>query len=98
MSRRSFMPPTGSSSGAEHALEDRVDMLGVVAEVEHGLERLGWHFRGDFRIALELGQEVLAFLPRLHRVTLHETVAVLAADTGLGQREKHALGIVQAAE
>ena len=39
--------------------------------------------RGHFGIGQKLGFEIGTFLPDLHRVALHEAVAVLAADTDL---------------
>ena len=84
--------------GAEDALENRVDVRGVIVEVEHGFELGGRHLGRHVLVGLELGEEVLALFPRLHGVALDERIGVLAADAGLRQRQQHALGIVQAAE
>ena len=83
--------------GAEDPGEDRVDMLGVIAEVEFfadfGFRQGGAHFA----VAQKFFEEVLALFPDLHGVALHEAIGILARQAGLGERQKHALRMHEAA-
>ena len=49
------------------------------------------NLRDNYSGLQKLGFEIGPVFPHFHRVALHQTVAVLAADTRLGQRQKHAL-------
>src|SRR3546814_18020889 len=62
--------------------------LGVVAGVEAGGELVVGDLAGNLRVGLQELQEVAFAAPDFHRVALHEAVGVLAADTGLGQRQQ----------
>jgi hypothetical protein len=88
----------GTTGVTEHPLEDRVDVLGVVAEVEFLLD-LGRGKRPSLRHrrAVPRGNPCLRF-PDLHGVALDQPVGVLPADARLGQRQQHALRMHQAAE
>src|SRR5512143_3361810 len=83
--------PYVRSALPEHAPEDRVDVLEVIAEVELLLEL------GVAEIFLHLGvllqelQEVAFAAPDRHGVALHEPVGILAARALLRQRQQHAL-------
>src|ERR1700730_18516748 len=83
---------------AEHALENRVDVLEVITEVE----LLG--YLGDGEIFLPLGVllqqrlEIALAAPHRHRVALHELVGVLAAAAFLRQRNQKPLRMNEAAE
>ena len=70
---------------AEDPLENRVDVLQVIAEVE---ERRRAPFSAiapvTFRVLLEQAQEVAVALPRLHGVALDDGIGVLAADMPSG--------------
>src|SRR5260221_4646798 len=87
-----------NSAFAEHALEDRVDVLEVIAEVE----LLG--YLGVAEILLHLGVlfqqrlEVAFAAPYRHGVALHEFIGVLAATAFLRQRHQQALRMNEAAE
>src|SRR5438309_11792624 len=76
-----------SALGAEHPLEDRVDMAEVIAEVEALLELVGRQQRRHLGVRLEQVEErdAAVRLPDLHRVALDQAVRVLAAGAGLGQ-------------
>src|SRR6266540_861101 len=73
------------------ALEDRVDVARVVAEIEQGVERSGVEPTGELGIgAHELG-EVELLLPGAHRVSLDEPVGLLSGEPGIDEREQQAL-------
>src|SRR5438105_9794064 len=82
----------------EHPLEDRIDVLEVIAEVELLLDL------GIAKILLHLGvllqelEEIAFAAPDRHGVALHQLVGVLAARAPLGQRQQNALRVQQAAE
>ncbi|MNL34943.1 hypothetical protein D3C87_1569410 [compost metagenome] len=75
-------------------------MLEVIGVVEHGVDLriTESHLRVFLEISRKLAGTVAAHFPDLHGVALHGGIAVLAAIAGLGQRQQHALRIVQAAE
>src|SRR3546814_16327366 len=79
------------SGFAEDAPEDRIDMLGVVAEVEF----LANLFFGEGPAHLIIGKkffkEILALLPYLHGLSLNQTLGVLTASPCLGERQKDTL-------
>src|ERR1700682_2075095 len=83
--------PLAASALAEHALEDGIDVLELVAEVE----LLG--YLGVAEILLHIGVlfqerlEVTFAAPYRHGVALHEFVGVLAAGAFLRQRHQKAL-------
>jgi len=52
---------------AEHALENRIHMLGVIPKVEQLLQSHIVQPRGDIGITFQLGQKVCALFPDLHR-------------------------------
>ena len=87
-----------TTSPAEDAAEDRVDVGEVVVEVEQGLELRGLERLGDVGIGLQERQELALAFPYRHGVALHEAVGVLARDALLGEGEQHALGVDEAAE
>src|SRR5436309_11349868 len=90
--------PLPESALAEHAFEDGVDVLEMMAEVE----LLG--YLGAAEIFLHLGVlfqqrlEVAFAAPYRHGVALHELVGVLAATAFLRQRDQQALRMNEAAE
>src|SRR5688572_4984837 len=80
-----------ASSRSKHPLEDRVDVLEVIAEIEILLDLLGAHFSGHARIGLQEGEEIAFAAPDLHRALLHDPVGVLARQAFLCQRDQHPL-------
>src|SRR5438445_11168171 len=82
----------------EHALEDRVDMLEVVAEVELLLDLGVGEIFLHFSVLLQELEEVAFAAPDWHGVALHELVGVLAVRALLRQRQQHALRMHEAAE
>ncbi len=86
------------SGRAEDALEDRVDVGGVVAEVEKGGEFRGREGFRHVRVGLQELQEIATLAPHAHGIALHEAIAVLARDALVGERDQHALGVHEAAE
>src|SRR5215207_6567694 len=95
---RRLSPPYKLLCLAEHALEDRVDVLEVIAEVEVLLDLGGLQLGADGWIALQEREEIALALPDLHGVRLHRFVGVLARHAGLGQRDQHPLRMHQPAE
>src|SRR5215211_637082 len=83
---------------SEHPLEDRVHFPEVVIEVEQAFELLCANMRRNLAIVFEqIEQRELAVrFPHLHRIALDERVGILAAETGLRQREQDALRMDQA--
>src|SRR3954465_7587900 len=80
--------PMDGSAGPEHALEDGIDVLEVIAEVE---------LFGDFRVVeilLHIGVffqqalEIAFAAPHRHGAALYEFVGVLAASAFLRQRDQ----------
>jgi energy-coupling factor transport system permease protein len=61
----------------EHPVEDRIDMLEMVAEVEQCFELRPVEMGGDFGVRLERRQEAGRALPCLHGVALDEPIGVL---------------------
>src|SRR6266849_3114629 len=90
--------PLPASAFAEHALEDGVDVLEVIAEVELlgylGLAEIFPHLS----VFLQQRLEVAFAAPHRHGVALHELVGVLAASAFLRQRDQQALRMNEAAE
>src|SRR5438270_6367805 len=84
---------------AEHPVEDRVDVLEMIAEVEQLFELLARQPLRHLWVGLEqLEQRQLAVrFPHLHRVALDERIGVFAAEARLGQRQKHPLRVDEAA-
>src|SRR5260370_3974962 len=86
------------SAFAEHALEDRINVLEMIAQVE----LLGYLAIGE--IFLHLGVffqkllEIAFATPHRHRVALHELVGVLAAGALLLQRHHEPRRLNEAAE
>src|SRR3978361_58384 len=82
---------------AEHAPEDRVDMLEMITEVELlfdlAIAEVFLH-RG---FILQQGLKVALAAPYRHRVALHELVGVLAAGALLRQRDQKPLRMDPAA-
>src|SRR6187401_1138063 len=76
---------------AEHALEDRVDVLGVVAHVEQRHELVVRQELPDLLVGAAQRQERGIAAPRLHGIALDGGVGVLATHALLGQRQQHAL-------
>src|SRR5690242_3544204 len=68
--------------------ENGVDMTRVRAEVEDVVEV---DARRDLVVAAHELAEVELFVPRAHRVALHEAIGVVARETGLDEREEDAL-------
>src|SRR4051812_45347245 len=68
--------------------EHRVDVARVRAEVESGIEV---DARCDLVVAPDKLAKVELFVPRAHRVALHEPVRVVPGETGLDECEQHAL-------
>src|SRR5204863_6335868 len=99
--RRMASAIRGSSSltsTAEHPREDRVDVLGVMGEVELGLEFGFAELIGNLRIRFEQSEEVALAAPHWHGIALHRRVGILAAHSPLGQGEHHPLRMNEAAE
>src|SRR4051795_7120942 len=88
----------GRSALAEHALEDRVDVLEMIAEVELLLDLGVGEILLHFSVVLQELEEVAFAAPDRHGVALHELVGVLAACALLRQRQQHALRMHEAAE
>ena len=76
----------------------RINVLGVVGEVEAGVDLAGCQHRGYFGVGQKFGQEIGAFLPDPHGAALHQAVSVFAGDAVLGERQQHALRMNKAAE
>src|SRR6266481_7233551 len=95
---RDMRDPLPTSAFAEHAFEDGIDVLEVIAEVE----LLG--YLGVAEILLHLGVlfqqrlEIAFAAPYRHGVALHEFVGVLAAGAFLRQRDQKPLRMYEAAE
>src|SRR5271165_413126 len=87
MLRRSLI---GWSSPAlpKHPPEDLVHIPQRTVQIEGALQRFSLYLRGDFRIAHDQLAEIQVFLPRLHRVRLHQPVSVFAQHAGLDQVEQ----------
>src|SRR3546814_6078720 len=68
--------------GPEHPVEDRVDMLHMIAEVEKFPKLIRRQPRGDVGIGLEQFEqrELAVRFPHLHRVALDERIAVLRSE------------------
>src|SRR4051812_10390324 len=83
---------------SEHALEDRVDVFEVIAEVELlvdlGIGEVFLHLG----VLLQERIEVAFAAPDRHRVALDQLVGIFAARALLRQRDQGALGVDQAAE
>src|SRR5258708_26349134 len=88
---RDMRDPLTTSAFGEHAFEDGIDVLEVIAEVE----LLG--YLGVAEILLHLGVlfqqrlEIAFAAPYRHGVALHEFVGVLAAGAFLRQRDQNPL-------
>ena len=80
---------------AKDTSKDRVDLLQMIAQVEHRLE-FGWR-QGpqDIRIGFEKLQKIAFAIPGAHGISLHQPIAVFARQTRLGQRQQHALAVHQ---
>src|SRR6478609_10080849 len=94
-------PPVSTdarSALAEHALEDRVDVLEVIAEVELLLDLGVGEILLHLSVLLQELQEVAFAAPDRHGIALHELVGVLAACALLCQRQQNALRMHQAAQ
>src|SRR5687767_2198775 len=84
--------------GAEHALEDFVDVLGMIGKVEEAIDVLIPEERLDLRVFLEqLGEASLA-LPHRHGIALDGLIGLLSRQALLGESQKDALGMNEAAE
>src|SRR5207302_8918345 len=86
---RAMREPLAPSAFPEHAFEDGVDVLEVIAEVELlgylGVAEILLHLSVLFQQRLKV-----AFSPpNRHRVALHELVGVLAAGAFLRQRHQN---------
>src|SRR5436305_8887886 len=68
--------------------EHRVDVARVCTEIENGIE-VGP--RCDLVVAADELAKVELFVPRAHRVALHEPVRVVPGETGLDECEQHTL-------
>lgn len=82
---------------AEHAGENRIDVAGVVAEVEQGRDLRRRQVLADLGIGVQQVEELAAAVPCLHGVALHRAIGVLAAGALLGQGQQHALRVDDAA-
>src|ERR1700681_1954048 len=86
-----------ASAFAEHALEDRIDVLEVIAEVElagyFGVAEILLHSG----VLLQQRLEVASAAPHRHGVAWHEPVGVLAAGALLRQRHQMPLRVDEAA-
>ena len=80
-----------TSNLAKNPLEDRVDMLGMVAEIEL-LADLGFgERRSHFFVGKQFFKEISALFPHFHRISLDQRIALLAAETCLRKRQQNAL-------
>src|SRR6267142_6812680 len=90
--------PLPTSAFAEHAFEDGIDVLEVIAEVELlgylGVAEILLYFSVLFQQRLEIAFAA----PYRHGVALHELVGVLAAGAFLCQRDQHPRCVTEAAE
>src|SRR3954453_17651056 len=84
-------PTTDRALSLEHALEDRVDVLEVEAEVEVLLDLGIAEMFGHVLVGLEQREEIAFAAPDRHRVALNQPVGVLARGALLRQRQHHAL-------
>ena len=75
----------------KHPREDRVDVFGVVAEIEFLFDLFLGQSGGDVGVGEEFCLEVGAVFPDFERVALDVGIGVFAADTGLGEGEQDAL-------
>src|SRR5580765_7608386 len=86
---RGMREPLPTSALAEHALEDGIDVLEVIAEVELlgylGVAEILLYFSVLFQQRLEIAFAA----PYRHGVALHELVGILAARTFLRQRDQN---------
>src|SRR6266511_6316605 len=71
--RNTALSLTWASVPPEHAAEDGVHVLHVVAKVEQRLQRSGVEMACDLRIGPEKIGEAAPTVPHRHRVPLHET-------------------------
>src|ERR1700734_546689 len=77
------------SLSGEHPLENRVNLLQVIAEVEQRLELLRAKNLGDGLVGFQKLQELAFAAPGAHRVCLDDRIGVLARDALLRQRQQH---------
>ena len=63
-------------SSAKYAIENRIDMLQVIGVVEHVFERRSAELSSDVLVGFKFGEKILAVLPRLHGVALHQCIAI----------------------
>src|SRR6184192_3955965 len=84
-------PATFVSRLAKHALEDRIDMLGVIAKVEEFGELGLRQFRRDILVGLEKFQEIAFAAPDRHGIALDRGIGFFARHALLRQRQHHAL-------
>src|SRR5450631_2916382 len=95
---RGIMRPPPGSAFAEHASEDRIDVLEMISEVELlrylGVGEILFHLSVFFQERLE----VAFAAPHWHRVALHEFVGVLTAAAFLRERNQEPLRMNEAAE
>ena len=82
----------------EHALEDGINMFGVVTKIEVLGDLFIRHGRRHVGVGEKLGLEIFAFFPDAHGVALDVFVSVLAADAFLSQCEQNTLGMNKAPE
>src|SRR6267142_172570 len=95
---RGMRDPLPTSAFAEHAFEDGIDVLEVIAEVELpgylGVAEILLYFSVLFQQRLEIAFAA----PHRHGVALHELVGVLAAGAFLRQRDQQPLRVNETAE
>ena len=72
---------------AENTRENRVHMFCVIAEVKFLFDFLD-RKRCHVRVAQKVRFEIFAFFPDFHRVTLHQTIGIFAANARLGQAKE----------
>src|SRR4029077_8165778 len=87
-----------SSGRSKDPSEDRIDVLGVIAEIEIFADILFGQGRAYIFVGKKFLKEISTLLPHLHGVSLHKTVSTLARDASLGERLENALQMDQAAK
>src|SRR5690606_23130791 len=75
---------------AEDAAEDRVDVLGVVAEIEDGADLVLGQVLAQFLVGKKRLEEIHALLVEAHGVALHEDVGGLPRDAAAREFEQQA--------
>src|SRR5207253_3962063 len=72
-------------------LEDDIDVTDRGVQVEDAGKRLASEPPGDLRVGGDELVKIQLVLPRLHRVTLDETVGLVSTEPGVDQREQQAV-------